>query len=215
MRWRVKKWNFHMVIYIFHFLRPAQRYNALSNFKKNSKTAVVLITGVTISGTPCPWHITTISCRSIFGPRGPGLSNPSFLRPFSKWHRQQTTTPVTNEASSARTYSDFLKRFLSYITRNDAIAWKSCLNYNACMFNPFRSHKVIVWWIAAVSAGISSFVHTQVHSQFNVECYTEIFGEGRKFDSLPRFPRSLSQSLPAVVWTQATCWVLSEFSFSR
>ena len=52
-------------------------------FKKPSKTAVVLIAGVTISGTPVPpAHHRTIWCRSTFGPRGPGLSNPtSFLRP--------------------------------------------------------------------------------------------------------------------------------------
>ena len=89
-----------MVIYL-HFLLPAQRYD---NFKLISrhvmaklnmaylpslkkpveKTAVVLIAGVTISGTysvPPSLHCT-IWCRSTFGPRGQGLSNPtSFLRP--------------------------------------------------------------------------------------------------------------------------------------
>ena len=65
------------------FLRPAQRYDDfqqlilnsseslakplvmaklnmayLSSLKKNSKTAVVLLAGVTISGTPCPRHFT-------------------------------------------------------------------------------------------------------------------------------------------------------------
>ena len=52
----------------------------LSSLKKNSKTAVVLIAGVTIS-VPYSVHHCTIWCRSTFEPRGPGLSNPtSFLR---------------------------------------------------------------------------------------------------------------------------------------
>ena len=62
---------------ISKFLRPAQRYcdfkliritcqaachgktehGIFVKFKKPSKTAVVLIAGVTISGTPCPRHI--------------------------------------------------------------------------------------------------------------------------------------------------------------
>ena len=50
---------------ISKFLRPAQRQAACHGinmafvkFKKPSKTAVVLIAGVTISGTPCSQHIT-------------------------------------------------------------------------------------------------------------------------------------------------------------
>ena len=50
----------------------------------------------------------TIWCRSTFGPRGPGLSNPRGL--LSQWHRQETTTPETNGASSARTQRHF-KRY--------------------------------------------------------------------------------------------------------
>ena len=44
---------------ISKFWRPAQRYDdfKLVKFKKPRKTAVVLIAGVTISGTPCPRHI--------------------------------------------------------------------------------------------------------------------------------------------------------------
>ena len=46
---------------------------------KPSKTAVVLI--VTISSVP-PAHHRTIWCRRTFGPRSPGLNNPtSLLRP--------------------------------------------------------------------------------------------------------------------------------------
>ena len=60
---------------ISKFLRPAQRYDDfkslakplvmaklnmayLSSLKKTSKTAVVLLAGVTISGTPCSRHFT-------------------------------------------------------------------------------------------------------------------------------------------------------------
>ena len=63
---------------ISKFLRPAQRYDDFKliritcqaachgktehgifvKFKKPSKTAVVLLAGVTISGTPCPRHFT-------------------------------------------------------------------------------------------------------------------------------------------------------------
>ena len=47
-----------------------------------------------------PAHHCTIWCRSTFGPRGPGLSNPtSFLRPALP---MAPKTPETNEASSAR-----------------------------------------------------------------------------------------------------------------
>ena len=62
---------------ISKFLRPAQRYDfkliritcqaachgktehgIFVKFKQTSKTAVVLLAGVTISGTPCPRHFT-------------------------------------------------------------------------------------------------------------------------------------------------------------
>ena len=63
---------------ISKFLRPGQRYDDFKliritcqaachgrtehgifvKFKQTSKTAVVLLAGVTISGTPCPWHFT-------------------------------------------------------------------------------------------------------------------------------------------------------------
>ena len=63
---------------ISKFLRPAQRYDDFKliritcqaachgktehgifvKFKQTSKTAVVLLAGVTISGTPCPRHFT-------------------------------------------------------------------------------------------------------------------------------------------------------------
>ena len=72
------KLNFCMALVSCYFFRPAQRnddsqlirifcqtachgeteHSVFVKFKKPSKTAVVLIAGVNISGTPCPRHIT-------------------------------------------------------------------------------------------------------------------------------------------------------------
>ena len=109
---------------ISKFLRPAQRYDDFKliritcqaachgktehgifvKFKKPSKTAVVLIAGVTISGTPCPRHIVPFGAEAPSGhvAQAWAIPPPSWGL-LSQWHRQQTTTPETNEASSART----------------------------------------------------------------------------------------------------------------
>ena len=87
----------------------------LSSLKKPSKTAVFFL-GYSV---PPALHCT-IWCRSTFGPRGSGLSNPTYLLPEAcsrsqgtdhryrsrksrsrspniyLWHRQQTTTPETD-----------------------------------------------------------------------------------------------------------------------
>ena len=71
---------------------------------KNRATAVVLLAGVTISGTPCPRHIIV-----PFGAEAPSghvaqawaIPPPSWGL-LSQWHRQETTTPETSGASSAR-----------------------------------------------------------------------------------------------------------------
>ena len=122
---------------ISKFLRPAQRYDdfkliRITCTKKPSKTAVVLIAGVTISVPPA--HHRTIWCRSTFGPRGPGLSNPtSFLRPALPM------APITdNNARDKRSVprpnpATFLRDFTLYMTSNDAILWKRCLNYITCL----------------------------------------------------------------------------------
>ena len=75
------------------------------NFKKTSKTAVVLIAGVTISGTPCPRHFTvplSAEAPSDHVVQAWAIQPPSWGL-LSQWHRQETTMPETNEASSART----------------------------------------------------------------------------------------------------------------
>ena len=76
----------------------------------------------------------TIWCRSTFGPRGPGLSNPtSFLRPALPMApttdnnaRDERSVPRPNPAT-------FLSDFTLYMTSNDAILWKRCLNYVTCL----------------------------------------------------------------------------------
>ena len=94
-----------------NFLRPAQRYDDF----KPSKTAVVLIAGVT---------------------RGPGLSNPtSFLRPCSpngtdnRQQRQRQTERPPPEPSN------ILKRF--YALYDDKIRYyKKKVSKLYCMYNP-------------------------------------------------------------------------------
>ena len=83
-----------------------------------------------------PAHHRTIWCRSTFGPRGPGLSNPtSFLRPAlpmapttDNSARAERSVPRPNPAT-------FLRDFTLYMTSNDAILWKRCLNH-IIFFNP-------------------------------------------------------------------------------
>ena len=120
-----KKIEIFIWSHISKFLRPAQRYNDFKliritcqaachgktehgifvKFKQTSKTAVVLLAGVTISGTPCPRHFIV-----PFGAEAPSghvaqawaIPPPSWGL-LSRWHRQETTTPETNGASPART----------------------------------------------------------------------------------------------------------------
>ena len=82
-------------------------------FKKPSQTAVVLIAGVTISGTPCPRHsIVPFGAEALPGhvAQAWAIPPPSWDLLF-QWHRQQTKTPETNEASSARNPATFLRDF--------------------------------------------------------------------------------------------------------
>ena len=77
-------------------------YYLLPKFKKPSKTDVVLLAGVIVSGTPCNRHIIVLFAAEA--PSGHvaqawAIPSPSWGL-LSQWHRQQTTTPETNEASS-------------------------------------------------------------------------------------------------------------------
>ena len=124
------------------FKRPAQRYDNFKliritcqaacqgktehsifvKFKKPSKTAVVLIAVVHLGYSVPPAHHRTIWCRSIFGPRGPGLSNPtSFLRPALPM-APTTDNNARDKRSVLRPNSaTFLRDFMLYMTTNYAI----------------------------------------------------------------------------------------------
>ena len=79
---------------------------------KNQQTAVVLLAGVTISGTPCPRHFTV-----PFGAEAPSdhvvqawaIPPPSWGL-LSQWHRQETATQRQTERPPPEP-SDILKRF--------------------------------------------------------------------------------------------------------
>ena len=89
----------------------------------------------------------TIWCRSTFGPRGPGLSNPnSFLSPALQWHGQKTTTPETNRVSSARTQRQSYEIFALYDNKLRYYMRKVSDLY--CSYNPFNINDSI-WshWI--------------------------------------------------------------------
>ena len=91
--------------YLSSLNKRAKLLSSYLPIKQTSKTAVVLLAGVTISGTPCPRHFTV-----PFGAEAPSghvaqawaIPPPSWGL-LSRWHRQETTTPETNGASSART----------------------------------------------------------------------------------------------------------------
>ena len=119
-----QNWTWHM------FCQAAchgkTEHGIFVKFKKPSKTAVVILVGVTISGTPCPRH-----CTVPFGAEAPSdhvvqawAIPPPAWGLLSQWHRRETTTPETNGAT-------FLSDFALYMITNYAIIWKRCLNYTA------------------------------------------------------------------------------------
>ena len=137
------------------FLRPAQRYDDFKliritcqaachgktehgifvKFKKPSKTAVVLIAGVTISGTPCPRHfIVPIGAEAPSGHVAQAWAIPtSFLRPALPM-APTTDNNARDERNVLRPNpATFLRDFTLHMTTNYAIIWKRCLNYTAIM----------------------------------------------------------------------------------
>ena len=74
----------------------------------------------------------TIWCRSTFGPRGPGLSNPtSFLRPALPMAPTRDDNARDKRSVLRPNPATFLRDFTLYMTTNYAIIWKRCLNYTA------------------------------------------------------------------------------------
>ena len=100
-----------------------------------------------------PAHHRTIWCRSTFGPRGPGLSNPtSFLRP-SLPMAPTTDNNARDEQSVLRpNAATFLREFSLYMTTNYAIIRKRFLNYNACitLSVPMTPYGVIGFWMKLI-----------------------------------------------------------------
>ena len=102
----------------------------LSSLKNRAK---LQLSSLPLGYSVPPAHHRTIWCRSTFGPRGPGLSNPtSFLRPALPMApttdnnaRDERSVPRPNPAT-------FLRDFTLYMTSNYAILWKRCLNYITC-----------------------------------------------------------------------------------
>ena len=131
------------------------KLNMVVKFKQTSKTAVVLLAGVTISGTPCPRHFTV-----PFGAEAPSghvaqawaIPPPSWGL-LSRWHRQETTTPETNEASYERTNersvqfcpnpATFLRDFTLYMTTKIHY-FKKKVSKLYCIFNR-NSAGVPIW----------------------------------------------------------------------
>ena len=76
----------------------------------------------------------TIWCRSTFGPRGPGLSNPtSFLRPALPMAPTRDNNARDKRSVLRLNPATFLRDFTLYMTTNYAIIRKRCLNYTACI----------------------------------------------------------------------------------
>ena len=73
----------------------------------------------------------TIWCRSTFGPRGPGLSNPtSFLRPALPMAPTRDDNARDKRSVLRPNPATFLRDFALYMTTNYTIIRKRCLNIN-------------------------------------------------------------------------------------
>ena len=125
----------------FQFLRPAQRYN---DFKLIRITCQAACHGKTEHGIFVKFKKTsktasqalhrTIWCRSTFGPRGPGLSNPtSFLRPALPMAPTRDDNARDKQSKLRLNPATFSRDFTLYMTAKYAIIRKRCLNYPACL----------------------------------------------------------------------------------
>ena len=110
----------------------------LSSFKKPSKTAVVLIAGVTISGTPCPgtssYHLVPKHLRATW-PR-PEQSHllPEACSPNGTDNRQQRQRRTKRPPPEP---SDILKRFHA-LYDNKLRYYMKKVSKLYCYYNPLR-----------------------------------------------------------------------------
>ena len=76
----------------------------------------------------------TIWCRSTFGPRGPGLSNPtSFLRPALPMAPTRDDNARDKRSVLRPNPATFLRDFALYMTMKYAVIRKRCLNHALCL----------------------------------------------------------------------------------
>ena len=76
----------------------------------------------------------TIWCRSTFGPRGPGLSNPtSFLRPALPMAPTRDDNARDKRSVLRPNPATFLRDFALYMTMKYAIIRKRCLKHARCL----------------------------------------------------------------------------------
>ena len=76
----------------------------------------------------------TIWCRSTFGPRGPGLRNPtSFLRPALPMAPTRDDNARDKRSVLRPKPATFLRDFALYMTMKYAIIRKRCLNHAPCL----------------------------------------------------------------------------------
>ena len=98
-------------------------------FVKFKKPAILPSSSLPVS--PSRVLHRTIWCRSTFGPRGPGLSNPtSFLRPALSMAPTRDDNAGDKRSVLRPNPATFLRDFALYMTTNYAIIRKRCLNIN-------------------------------------------------------------------------------------
>ena len=95
----------------------------------------------------------TIWCRSTFGPRGPGLSNPtSFLRPALPMAPTRDDNARDKRSVLRLNPATFLRDFALYMTMKYAVIRKRCLNHAFCLTVYCRTFP---FWEHPISAKIT------------------------------------------------------------
>ena len=119
-----------MVMY-FKFFAPSEAFWWFQTSESLAKSLVIFVkflSRVLCAPDTSPYHLVPKHLWAT------GLSNPtSILRPALPL-APKTDDTARNKAPSARTQRhSFLSDFMLYITTNDAISWKRCINYTACL----------------------------------------------------------------------------------
>ena len=126
-----------------------KRAKLLSSYLPVSPSRVLRAPGTSpyFTGTSMALH-RTIWCRSTFGPRGPGLSNPaSFLRPALPMAPTRDDNARDKRSVLRPNPATFLRDFALSMTMKYAVIRKRCLNHVPCLTVycrtfPFREHPI-------------------------------------------------------------------------